>query len=162
MIFRPTRAAAGFTLVELLVTVAIVAVLASIALPLAELSVQRSREQDLRAALREIRTAIDAYKAAVDQGRIKKSIEETGYPPDLKVLAAGVEDQKDPKKEARIFFLRRIPRDPFADPKLPAEETWGLRSYQSPPDAPESGADVYDVHSLSEGTGLNGVPYKDW
>lgn len=162
MIPRPTRAAAGFTLVELLVTVAIVAVLASIALPLAELSVQRSREQDLRAALREIRTAIDAYKAAVDQGRIKKSIEETGYPPDLKVLTAGVEDLKDPKKEARIYFMRRIPRDPFADPKLPAEESWGLRSYQSPPDAPEAGADVYDVYSRSEGTGLNGVPYKEW
>ena len=104
------RCARGFTLIELLVTVAIVAILASIALPLAELSTQRSREAELRSALREIRTAIDAYKQAADQGRVKKSLEQTGYPPNLDLLVNGVEDEKDPKK-ARIYFLRRLPRE---------------------------------------------------
>jgi general secretion pathway protein G len=161
MICRWTRREAGFTLIELLVTVTIVAILASIALPLAELAVQRSKEQDLNAALREIRTAIDAYKAAADQGRVKKSLEQTGYPPDLEVLVNGVEDEKDPKK-ARIFFLRRIPRDPFGDPTVPPAGSWGKRSYESAPDSPQEGKDVYDVYSLSNGTGINGVPYREW
>jgi general secretion pathway protein G len=155
---RPPR---GFTLVELVVTVTIIAILASVALPFAELAVQRAKEQDLRSALREIRGAIDTYKQAADQGRIKKSLEQTGYPPDLNVLVQGVEDQKDPKK-ARIFFLRRLPRDPFADPQLTPAESWGKRSYESPPDAPKEGTDVFDVYPLSSGVGLNGVPYKDW
>lgn len=158
---RWTRREAGFTLIELLVTITIVAILASIALPLAELAVQRSKEQELNAALREIRTAIDAYKTAADQGRVKKSADQTGYPPSLEVLVNGVEDEKDPKK-ARIFFLRRIPRDPFGNPAAPPAETWGKRSYDSSPDSPREGADVYDVYSLSGGTGINGIPYREW
>jgi general secretion pathway protein G len=152
----------GFTLIELVVTVAIVAVLASIALPFNELIVQRSKEQDLRRALREMRDAIDAYKQASDEGRLQKRVGDSGYPRKLEDLVAGVEDQKNPKKD-KIYFLRRLPRDPFAfDPALGAAETWGKRSYASPPDDPREGDDVFDVFSLATGTGINGRPYKEW
>ena len=154
--------ARGFTLIELVITVAIVAILASVALPLNELAVQRAKEQDLRRALRDIRDAIDAHKQAFDEGRIMKRVGDSGYPKKLEDLMAGVEDQKSPKKE-RIYFLRRIPRDPLSDDgsKSPAE-TWGKRSYASPPDEPSEGDDVFDVFSLSSAKGLNGRPYKEW
>ena len=153
----------GFTLIELVITVAIVAVLASVAMPLNELVVQRAKEQDLRRALREVRDGIDAYKQAADEGRIKinKASGESGYPKKLEDLAAGVEDQLNPKKQ-RIYFLRRIPRDPFAPEALAAAETWGKRSYASPPEEPRDGDDVFDVFSLSTATGINGRPYKEW
>lgn len=156
------RAPRGFTLIEMLVTLAIVALLASLALPLAELSVQRAKEQELRRALRELRGAIDAHKDAADANRIEPSALKSGYPPTLKVLVEGVRDVKDPKG-AKIYFLRRIPRDPFApEPEAAPAETWGLRSYASPPDEPQKGEDVFDVYSLSERVGLNGVPYREW
>jgi len=151
----------GFTLIELVITVAIVAVLASVAMPLNELVVQRAKEQDLRRALRELRDGIDAYKQASDEGRIVKRTGESGYPKKLEDLAAGVEDQKNPKKE-RIYFLRRVPRDPLAPEALAAAETWGKRSYASPPEEPRDGDDVFDVFSLSGATGINGRPYKEW
>ncbi|MGQ0522872.1 MAG: type IV pilin protein [Betaproteobacteria bacterium] len=152
----------GFTLIELLVTVAIVSVLASIALPLSELSVQRTKEQELKSALREIRSALDAYKRHVDEGRISRAADASGYPPSLTVLVEGAEDLKSPTK-ARLRFLRRIPRDPLAgEAQARPEQTWGLRSYDSPYDDPRPGKDVFDVYSLSNRTGLNGVPYKDW
>ena len=151
----------GFTLVELLVTVAIVAVLASAALPLAHMAVKRSQEQELRRALWQIRDAIDAYKQASDDGRIPKGLGATGYPKRLEELVDGVEDRKS-QKHARIYFLRRLPRDPLADPSLPAADTWGKRSYASAPDAPSEGDDVFDVYSLSSGSGINGRPYRDW
>lgn len=152
----------GFTLIELVVTVAIIAVLASVALPFNELVVQRSKEQDLRRALRDMRDAIDAYKQAADEGRLQKRAGDSGYPRKLEDLVAGVEDQRSPKKE-RIYFLRRLPRDPFAiDSTLGPAETWGKRSYASPPEDPREGDDVFDVFSLSAGTGINGRPYKEW
>ena len=155
-------AARGFTLIELVITVAIVALLASVALPVSELAVQRTKEQELRRTLRQIREAIDVYKQASDEGRIRKSIGDSGYPKKLEDLAEGVDDQKSPKKE-KIYFLRRVPRDPFnADPTLSAAATWGKRSYASPPDDPKEGDDVFDVFSLAQGKGINGQPYRDW
>jgi general secretion pathway protein G len=151
----------GFTLIELVITVAIIAVLASVALPLNELVVQRAKEQDLRRALRELREGIDAHKQAWDDGRITRRVGESGYPKRLEELVAGVDDQKSPKKD-RIYFLRRIPRDPFASDTLSAVETWGKRSYASPPDEPRDGDDVFDVYSLSTATGINGRPYREW
>lgn len=149
-------------MIELLVTLAIMGLLATMVVPLAEITVQRQREHELRRALREIRTAIDAYKRASDDGRIHRSIDSTGYPPTLKVLVDGVEDSKDPKK-AKIYFLRRIPRDPMnRDGQVPDDEAWGKRSYASEPSDPQQGDDVYDVFSKSAGNGLNGIPYRRW
>jgi len=152
----------GFTLIELVITVAIVALLATAVLPVNELVVQRTQEQDLRRSLRQIREAIDAYKQASDEGRIRKSVGDSGYPKTLEALVDGVEDQKSPNK-AKIYFLRRIPRDPFStDPTLSAADTWGKRSYESPPDDPREGDDVFDVFSRAAGKGINGQPYRDW
>lgn len=160
---RPSLAlAGGFTLIELVITVAIVALLASVALPLSELAVQRTKEQELRRTLRQVRDAIDAYKQASDEGRIRKSVGDSGYPKKLEELAEGVEDQKSAKKD-KIYFLRRVPRDPLAtDPTLSASSTWGKRSYASPPDDPREGDDVFDVFSLAPGKGINGQAYREW
>jgi general secretion pathway protein G len=161
---RPERARSGngFTLIELVITVAIVGILALGLLPLTQLAVQRAKESELRGALRDIRTAIDEYKKAADRKRIAKSVDESGYPPSLEVLVEGVPDMTSPN-ERMIYFMRRIPRDPFfEDDTVPAAATWGLRSYQSPPDNPYQGDDVFDVYSRSDGVGLNGVPYREW
>jgi general secretion pathway protein G len=156
------RQQSGFTLIELVITVAIIGLLASAAFPLASMAIQREKESELRAALREIRSAIDAYKDAADQGRITMEADKSGYPADLKLLYQGVEDTSRPDK-AMIYFLRRLPRDPFyPDGTAAAEDTWGLRSYASSPESPQAGDDVYDVYSLSTGKSLSGVPYHDW
>jgi general secretion pathway protein G len=152
----------GFTLIEVLITVAIVATLASVALPLTEVAMQRSKETDLRRALRDIRDAIDAYKRASDEGRILRRADQSGYPPSLGTLVEGATDAKSPSGK-RIYFLRRIPRDPlYPDAAAPGEMTWGLRSYESPPSDPKPGKEVFDVYSLSERKGLNGVAYRQW
>jgi general secretion pathway protein G len=152
----------GFTLIELMVALVLLALLVTAAAPMVQLNAKRIKEQELKRALWEIRDAIDDYKAAADQGRIKKQPDETGYPPNLRILVQGVENKRDPKK-GKLYFLRRIPRDPFAtDPTLSNEATWGKRSYSSSFEEPEEGDDVYDVYSLSPQIGLNQRPYREW
>jgi general secretion pathway protein G len=162
MTARNRRSSAGFTLIELVITVAIIGLLAGMATPMWQLEVKRHKEEELRVALRDIRKAIDAYKDAYDRGHIVNIVGQSGYPPDLRVLVDGVTDAQDPDQH-KIYFLRRIPRDPFStDSSVPPEETWGLRSYESDADNPTEGDDVYDVYSRSTGVGLNKVPYRQW
>ena len=151
----------GFTLIELLVVIAIMSVLASIGLPLAELSQQRTKEEELRRSLREIRSAIDAYKRLVDVGSIQRAADGSGYPPSLNVLVEGVVDARS-AQGTKLYLLRRLPRDPFAAATTSAAESWNVRSYASPPDNPQPGKDVFDVYSTAMGTGLNGVAYREW
>jgi general secretion pathway protein G len=156
------RSTAGFSLIELLATAAIVALLATVAVPVVETTVRRERERELRQALRDIRGAIDAYKKATATGHIAIKPDDSGYPPSLLDLVVGVEDQAN-KGGPKLYFLRRIPRDPFyTDLSVAPADTWGKRSFDSPPEAPRDGVDVFDVYSTSPLTGLNGQPYQEW
>ncbi|MGE5199906.1 MAG: type II secretion system protein [Rhodospirillaceae bacterium] len=150
----------GFTLVELLVVTTVILVLAGAVLPLARVTIQREREIELHRALREIRTAIDKYKDAVDQGQIggtDNQLGSEGYPPDLETLVEGVTAAGDASGR-KLKFLRRIPVDPMT-----RSTDWGLRSYQDAPDARSwGGKNVFDVYSRSEGTALDGTKYRDW
>lgn len=150
----------GYTVIELLVVLAVMGVLAMLVFPLTEMNVQRDKEAELKRALWKIRDAIDAYKKAQDEGRFAVAPTLTGYPPTLETLTQGVPDKQSGGQ--LIYFLRRVPRDPFADEALPAIKTWGIRSYESGADRPQAGSDVYDVFSKSTRTGLNGLPLKDW
>lgn len=152
----------GFTIIELLVVMAVLGILAAAIMPLGETLLTAQRERDLRLALREIRGAIDDYKRAVDQGSVTTASGESGYPANLKVLVEGTPDTRPQGRGRMQYFLRQIPRDPFADARLPAEQTWRLRSYASSPNKPVAGADVYDIHSSSDGIALDGTPYAKW
>jgi len=149
------RRSRGVTYLELVAVATIMMILTSAILPLGKVTMKRQRELELRRALRELRGAIDAYKRAADEGVIERAADATGYPPSLAALVDGVPDKRKPDAP-KLYFLRRVPADPMGG------EEWGLRSYTSPADSPQPGKDVYDVYSKSDGTGLNGVPYRQW
>jgi general secretion pathway protein G len=144
---------AGLTLVELIICVAIVAVLASAALPIARFQVKREKERELRRYLWEMRDAIDHYKDAADKGAFQTKIDSYGYPPDLETLVNGVDVQ-----DKKVKFLRRIPTDPMT-----GTTDWGLRSNQDDADSDSfGGQNVFDVHTKSQGTALDGTKYSTW
>lgn len=144
---------AGLTLIELIVTVAILGLLASAAVPLARWNIKREKERELRSDLWEMRRAIDAYKDAADKGGIQTKVDSDNYPPDLDTLVKGVEI-----KGKKVRFLRRIPVDPMT-----GKAEWGMRSEQDDPNSDSfGGQNLYDVYSKSQGTALNGTKYADW
>ncbi len=159
----------GFTLIEMLITVGILAALCLVALPLAKTAVQRENEIELRRDLRMMREAIDAYKKLADEKKIEVEEDQEGYPPDLETLVKGVEVQASsspsekggPSKSGTkkiVKFLRRIPKDPMTN-----SFDWGLRSYQDKPDSDDWGEEnVYDVYTKSQGKALDGTKYRDW
>jgi general secretion pathway protein G len=151
----------GFTIVELLVVMAIMGILAAAIMPLGEAMLKAQKERELKQALWEIRSAIDEYKRASDQGAFRQGQVEIGYPPNLRALTAGVADARTTTGQ-QLYFLRQIPRDPFAPPDIEAEQTWRLRSYGSPSDKPAPGADVYDIRSSSDEISMDGTPYAKW
>lgn len=155
----------GFTLIEMVVVLALVGILATAAVPLHELALRRTQESALREALRTLRSAIDAHRAAVEARRVAPLPDGSPYPPSLEVLVAGVpllDESGRADAARRLYLLRKLPRDPFADPALPPAQTWALRSSHSPPDAPTHGADVFDVRSRSEGRGIDGTRLDQW
>lgn len=157
---RLPRSARGFSLIELVVVLGLLGVLAMAVLPLAEMSQVRDKERELKRALWEIRDAIDAYKRAADAGEVAGAGGGSKYPPNLEILAEGVPDIKQGGQPR--FFLRRVPRDPFAPDAVEPAKSWGLRSHASTAANPMPGVDVYDVYSRSERLGLNGVPLRQW
>jgi general secretion pathway protein G len=143
----------GLTLVELIVTVAILAILASAAVPIARFQIKREKERELRYDLWMMRDAIDKYKDAADKGAIQTKLESQNYPPDLETLVNGVDIQGK-----KVKFLRRIPVDPMT-----GKAEWGLRSMQDDPHSDSfGGQSVFDVYSKSQGTALDGTKYSDW
>jgi general secretion pathway protein G len=162
------RIAKGFTLVELLVVMAILSILVMAVIPLSQNLIIAKKERDLKHALWEIRDAIDRHKQYVDEKKIiPESSSINGYPRTLNSLVEGAVRSDDglgnmSQNMSKHYFLRRIPRDPFAPLDTPADTHWGLRSYESMADNPQTGADVYDIYSKISGKALDGTNYKDW
>ena len=156
----PPRQPNGFTFIELLVVTTILLILASAVMPLARVTVQRQREMELHRVLREMRTAIDKYKDAVDNGLIGSvdvKVGSEGYPPDLETLVEGVSVANDASGR-KLKFLRRVPIDPITK-----SQEWGLRAYADKPDSTSwGGGNVYDVYSKSGSQALDGTKYRDW
>ncbi len=144
---------AGVTLVELIVVISIIAILATAAIPVTRWQVKRTKEHELRAALWEMRGAIDKYKDAADRGAFQTKVDSFNYPPDLQTLVDGVEVQSK-----KVKFLRRIPKDPMT-----GDTEWQLRAMQDDADSTSfGGQNVFDVHSKSQGTALDGTKYSEW
>ncbi|QCB45686.1 type II secretion system protein [Hydrogenophaga sp. PAMC20947] len=162
------RVERGFTLIEMVITLALVGLISMFAVPLYEMTATRYKEAELRQALRTIRAGIDAYKSATDTGSLPREAGESGYPPTLKYLIepqdlVGKAGFSDSIAAQRLVILRQLPRDPFAtDPEMTAEETWNTRAYASRPDDPQPGDDVFDVSSRSPRIALDGTPYTSW
>ena len=150
----------GYSFVELMIVTAILFILASAVMPLAQVTAQRQRESELRTALRQMRTAIDKFKDAADAGRIPSTEVEAGsegYPPDLETLVEGVPLLND-QSGTKLKLLRKIPTDPMTN-----STDWGLRAYQDRPDSTTWGrGNVFDVYTKSGGTALDGSKYRDW
>ena len=156
----------GFTLLEMVVTLSILALLTTVAIPVIQTSVKREKEAELRRSLRMIREAIDQYKKLADEKKIKTVPESYGYPHNLETLVNGVEIEEEviepsgrkTVKKVLIRFLRKIPLDPMTN-----SYDWGLRSYQDKPDSDSwGGENVYDVYTRSQATALDGTKYRDW
>ena len=153
---RSQGSQAGYTLAELVMVASVLVLLSAITLPLVKFTSRRLKEMELRQDLRQMRAAIDEYKRYSDAGLIPVDLGADGYPKELDVLVKGVELVGQVDKKAR--FLRRIPIDPMT-----GNDQWGLRSFSDEPDSTMTdGNDVYDVYSLSTGTGLDGIPYSKW
>lgn len=155
--FRKPSNLRGYTLIELLAVLAVLSILLLAIWPLLDLNAEREREHELKRSLWETRDAIDAYKKMSDLGALQGTA--SGYPPNLQILVTGAIDQRT---GAVIYFLRRMPRDPFSDSSISAEQSWGVRSYQSAALQPEAGVDVYDVFSKSTVIALDGTPVSQW
>ena len=152
----PSRSQAGYTLAELVMVAAVMVILAGVALPTVKFTARRTKEMELRSALRQMRAAIDEHKRYSDMGFIPVDLGTEGYPKELDVLVEGIDLAGQVDKKVKL--LRRIPIDPMT-----GEAEWGLRSYQDDFDATSwGGENVYDVYSLSGSVGLNGVPYREW
>jgi len=154
------RGQQGYTFIEVIVVTAILLILASAVMPLAQVTSQRQREAELHRSLRELRTAVDKFKDAVDTGQIAQSELEPGnegYPPDLETLVEGINAANDASGR-KLKYLRRIPIDPMTN-----SMDWGLRSYQDKPDSTSwGGKNVFDIYTKSTATALDGTKYRDW